>query len=568
MQRFSSRRRRLHVMRLAALAAGAAIIAAPGVAAAQVTDPTADTVEPAAADASRDYTGDGVDDLLTLRRNGRLILHAGNGDGTFDPGTSIGTGWGGYDMAAAGDLTGDGLPDIVARENATGTLFTYPGNGTGGFGQRVFVGYGWGSMGMFAAGGDFDGDGTADLLAVRESDGELFFYPGLGDGTFGARSSVGSSWHERDVLTVLGDVDANGCDDILGRDRGTGWYTVLLGDCTTGFGAEVPVDGGLVARSGGHASDVSGGGDYNGDGLPDVLAVDGRSGELSLSTLTDDSTPVVDAVGLGAGWSDERLPSVPGVGEYDFGIDGRTDLYAVRSSDGALFYYPGNGSGGFGSAVQVGTGWAGLTLVETAGDIDEDGHQDVLARSADGILWFFRGTGVNGGLTGPVRIGSGWNSFDAIVSGHDVNGDGWTDIVARSTETHWMFVYAGRGDGTFKTALQYGTGWDVLREITLAGDLTGDGTPDIVAINKGDECLYLYRGNTSGSVSQAVKVGCGWEGVNAIAAVGDFNGDGKNDIVARRDSDGNLFLYRGNANGNFLTSVRIGTGWNTLSTIV
>ncbi|RRR96108.1 FG-GAP-like repeat-containing protein [Glycomyces terrestris] len=575
MQRNSTRRRRL--LRAAALAAGAALIAAPGTAAAQTAeaetapgsapDSASDAApETAAAETSRDYDGDGHDDLLTIRRNGRLILHAGNGDGTFDPGVALGHGWGAYDMSAAGDLTGDGLPDLLARENETGALYTYPGDGAGGFTARLPAGSGWNTYGMFTAAGDFDGDGVVDLLGVRESDDVLHLFHGLGDGRFGARTVAGSGWDGWDSLTTLGDVDQDGCDDVLGREQASGQYTVFLGNCAGGFGATVASEAAFTPRAGGYASDVAGGGDYNGDGLGDVLAVDGRSGELSLTTLTGDPEPVVDAVGLGTGWSDERLPAVPADWSYDYGVDGKTDVYARRASDGALISYTGNGSGSFSNVYQVGTGWAGLTLVETAGDVDEDGFQDVIARSADGVLWLYRGTGDAGGLTGPVRIGSGWNSFDAIVSGHDFNGDGWTDLVARSAAAGTMHVYSGHGDGTFEHSLQFGVGWDALRDLTMAGDLDHDGRADLLGVRESDGCLYLYRGNGS-SVSEAVKVGCGWDGLDAIAAVGDFSGDGHADIVARRAADGHLFLYRGDANGNFTTPIRIGTGWNGVDAI-
>ena len=80
----------------------------------------------------------------------------------------------------------------------------------------------------------------------------------------------------------------------------------------------------------------------------------------------------------------------------------------------------------------------------------------------------------------------------------------------------------------------------------------------------------MYRGNGAGGwvTGTAEPVGSGWAGFTALASGGDFSGDGKPDVLARR-ADGALLLYRGNGASGWVTGAGepIGSGWNGLSYI-
>ncbi|HEU4668825.1 MAG TPA: S8 family serine peptidase, partial [Arthrobacter sp.] len=101
-------------------------------------------------------------------------------------------------VAAARDFTGDGKPDLLARES-NGVLWTYPGTGDGLFGWRIRVGEGWNVMSAISAAGDLTGDGKPDLTA-RDTNGTLWTYPGTGNGLFGSRIKVGDGWN---VMTAI-----------------------------------------------------------------------------------------------------------------------------------------------------------------------------------------------------------------------------------------------------------------------------------------------------------------------------------------------------------------------------
>ncbi|MDT9686488.1 VCBS repeat-containing protein [Streptomyces sp. TRM76323] len=147
-----------------------------------------------------DLTGDGKGDLLARTTGGTLYLYRGDGKGyAFSGRVSVGTGWGAYNaLAGAGDITGDGRADLLARTPG-GTLYLYAGTGSANapFKARVKVGTGWNAYTKLVAPGDITGDGRADLLAVT-SGGILYRYVAAHTGTanpFTTRTSLGKGWN-------------------------------------------------------------------------------------------------------------------------------------------------------------------------------------------------------------------------------------------------------------------------------------------------------------------------------------------------------------------------------------
>ncbi|MER6333585.1 VCBS repeat-containing protein [Streptomyces sp. NPDC001034] len=142
-----------------------------------------------------DLTGDGRPDLVARKAStGDLCLFAARSDGTLAGAKKIGSAWGGYTkITGAGDLDGDGIGDVLARDKA-GTLWRYGGLAGGRLKARVKVFGGWGSTYNAVLGvGDITGDGKNDLV-VRDTEGRLYRYGGTGNGSFGGRALIGSGW--------------------------------------------------------------------------------------------------------------------------------------------------------------------------------------------------------------------------------------------------------------------------------------------------------------------------------------------------------------------------------------
>jgi peptidoglycan hydrolase-like protein with peptidoglycan-binding domain len=195
---------------------------------------------------------------------------------------------------------------------------------------------------------------------------------------------------------------------------------------------------------------------------------------------------------------------------------------------------------------------------------DADGRGDVMGRTATGDLYYYP-TGLSS-IGKPVRIGPGWNAFNLVLSPGDWTGDGRSDVLARKP-TGELHLYRGNGKGGFTGAgTAIGRGWQVFDTVVAPGDFNGDRKPDLLARKPSGE-LFLYAGNgTGGFASGARKVATGWQTLSDVITPGDFTGDGRADLLGRKGT-GELYLYRGTGTGSYEPGRLIGRGWQMFNTV-
>ena len=251
-------------------------------------------------------------------------------------------------------------------------------------------------------------------------------------------------------------------------------------------------------------------------------------------------------------------------GAGDLTGDRNADIVA-RTTAGELKIYPGNARGGFTAPLTAAPAW-GSRPFTTLGDFTGDGIPDLGRVDTTGALMLHAGDG-RGGLRAAVQIGKGWSGFTQLVGGIDYSGDRLPDVIAR-TATGTLKLYKGNGKGGWLSGngVQIGSGWSGYDSLSHVGDFTGDSRGDVIARKISDGTLWLYPTTGKSTWGKPVQIGRGWQSFTAVFGGGDLTGDGAQDVVARTP-DGTLVLYPGNARGGFLARQTIGGGWNTMSQI-
>jgi hypothetical protein len=218
---------------------------------------------------SGDFNGDGRDDILWRNDDGRMSdwLGASNG-GFFDNAanayTNVPTSW---HMAGVGDFNGDGRDDILWR-NDDGRMSDWLGASNGGFVDNAANAYtnvptSWHMAGV----GDFNGDGKDDILWRDTASGLTVDWLGQANGSFASNWSnsavnISTDWK----VAGIGDFNGDGLSDILWRNT-SGLTVDWLGTATGGFTSNYASSVAQVSTD----WKVAGTGDFNGDGHDDIL---------------------------------------------------------------------------------------------------------------------------------------------------------------------------------------------------------------------------------------------------------------------------------------------------------
>lgn len=513
------------------------------------------TPPPAPTDGTRrlvapgDFNGDGQADQIQRKANGELWFYPGNGAGQYLAGRRIGSGWGIYDrIIGVGDYNSDGKNDLVARK-LDGSLWFYAGTGRvsatdEGYRAVVRIGeHGWDAFDSLLGVRDFDGDGKPDL-AARTPDGSLYLYSGTGTGQTGTGRKVDYGWQIFDRLIAVQDFDGDGTNDLAGRrSDGTLWLY-------SNTGRAVLVNGRQIGSGWGIYDEIVGTGDSNGDRMADFVASEPSGAVYFYAGTAMKDQGYQDARKIGEyGW--DAFNALVAV--QDFNGDSKGDLLA-RKPDGTLWFYPGNGTGAYGTPKRIGDyGWDAFDSFAGVGDVNGDGKNDLLARKPDGTLWLYPGTGrvdaASNGYAGAKKIGAfGWEVFDTITGAGDLNGDGRSDLLARQANgSLWLYKGTGKVDSAnngFQGGVKVGDyGWEAFDQLFGAGDFNADGKNDLLA-RKPDGTLWLYRGNGTGIPGSALRIGTGWNIFDRVLNGWNLTNDGNPDLVARRP-DGSLWAYSG-----------------------
>ena len=472
-----------------------------------------------------DYENGSVDNgAVTIRRN--------NGNGTFGSAEII--------MFAnfvpmpkeltTGRINSDGFMDIVAAV-PSGRIpegfVTVNSNGSGGFNTPVY--YEASQQTFDVAIVDLDNDGDGDVITLANSSAAVTVHENLGNGSFPVltRYEVAS---ESDAVESA-DIDNDGDIDIVVN----GEFDVASNEPllkilkNNGNGTFAPAIDYTPARN---FADMKLR-DINGDGFVDMIfAPDGNFPSYHFGTALNNGngtfapTVVTNVFACGEGTIDAA----------DLDHDGDLDIVLTEEEtcpgvEARIFIFRNDGNQNFVRMPDInlpGRLPNGLALADVTGD----GNIDIITSLSDG-MGVFPG---NGNLTFGAPIISTTAPFRFKMA--DFNGDGLLDLgmimQQPSFGTDTIGTALGNGNGTFQ-AVRTQTGSSVLENLRIsndleAGDVNGDGRPDLVVFNYASNDVSVFVANPDGSLRPHQRYGIG--NTPILGTLADFNGDGRIDVAA------------------------------------
>jgi hypothetical protein len=494
----------------------------------QVTYPLVSTAYITTSLAVADMNGDGINDIVVTSlpgdtgTSGEVSVLLGNSDGTFQAAKNTPTNVAATNVTVD-DMNRDGKLDLVLTGVAAPGIAVLPGHGDGTFGSEIDGPTGAGGIAAVAA--DLNGDGKKD---VATSSGQILL--GNGDGT----------------LRLL---------------PGT-----------------LPTVGPTVGGRAGQGIAVA---DFNKDGKLDLALTNNIAVTVDIYLGQGDGTFAYQS-------SFASLYGLQNIQTTDIDGDGSPDLF-IGSTSGGIFSTDANTGGLFESALGVGDGTfvsggdaylpnasaLQFITVDDVADFNGDGKPDMVSidvNAANTIPQLRVRQGLATGkftdlATTPINVpglASGQSNTVSLVAA-DFNGDSKQDVVFTTTplgsSASTISVALGNGDGTFAPQADYAIPGVVLA--LAVADLNGDGKPDIVFLsdpsNEGIADLtqtvieaMLNKGDGTFQAAQAITPQANLEAL----AVGDVNGDGKQDLVVSTgngftSSAGNVLVYLGNGDGSF-----------------
>ena len=351
---------------------------------------------------------------------------------------------------------------------------------------------------------DVTGEGTADLVEVRKGLQEAGAWIGQKDG-FRERDSYGPAeavaGNDQRSLYLTGDFNGDGRQDLMEINRSRRLAFVWKGNASAfsdknsfGFIKNLAEETDL-------AHYVTG--DFDGDGNYDLVEVNRkrRTTRLWHSTGNEfENRQGAPADGVARVFSNAFYFAA------DFNGDGHSDLAEVNRTAGVVFVWPGGNRGFYsrgyyGLAVRISREQVGVSFL--LGDFENDGRTDLMEVNralGRGRVWI----GGGGGFLNYFRGAEG--ILPPEVPAHhllaDCNGDGASDLVEIDRKAGVIRVWQAGPAAGFREPAGYGLGRGVARSGVparyFAGDFNGDGRQDILELNIAEDHAYLWPAGVSG----------------------------------------------------------------------
>ncbi len=438
------------------------------------------------------------------------------------------------------------LPDLANSGRATATLFASAmGGGSGAFGATFRTGQNPGQI----VTADFDGDGLRDAAVLNTGDSSVGFFKGRGTGVLANMVRIGGICIGPSGL-AQGDFNADNRVDLVVVCASTDRYSILLGrgDGTFNPAVNTPLSANEIAPQNVVVAD------FDGDNRLD-LAISNTGGSI-----------VSVRFGLGNGafsgpveYTVGQAPTALAVA--DFNKDGRPDLVVANTGDNtaSVLMNLNNGTGGFAAPVTLFNMNAPSAIV--VADFNSDTWPDVAILSPGSNETFvFR----NIAQTQPailfdspeqVAVGGSPTSLTAGL----FDDDAFIDLAVTSSDDNNVSYLLGQNNFQFIAQTAIPTSIGPL--FITSADMNGDNRPDLLVSTVANQEVQIIPFQAGGVAGFKTSVGLNPAG----SATGDFDGDGKYDLVVVNGSGNSYSILKGDGKGLFTAQAPVAVGLNPTS---
>ncbi|MEQ1906383.1 MAG: FG-GAP-like repeat-containing protein, partial [Pirellulaceae bacterium] len=466
-----------------------------------------------------------------------------------------------FNNVLTGDFDGNGSRETLFHSTAFGSNRWFSRFS---FGNDVFEG-GEGNDALVGGAGDdayrFDADVPLGTDHINDESGfETLDFSFTTVQFISLDLSIIGSWQINSKLTLASNV-GNAIENVIGGNAGNFIHGNLLenkliggagNDTLAGIGANDYLSGGPgddFLFGGGDNDQLDGGAGkdnlYGGTGNDTLLGGDGDDQLIGDDKLLEQ----FDSIYTGS------IIGFESVSTGDFNGDGRDDLMFHKATTGVNRWYFSRTDGTFDFMENriVPGAVVAFNNVKT-GDFNGDGRTDVMFRkttTGDNRLYFSRADGNLDVVSNTIATNLINSVFNNLVTG-DFNGDNRDDLVFSSTSTGSNRWFYSRADGGFdfvdnRIAPGSANGYDHV----VSGDFNGDGLDDLMfhATSSGANRWFLSRADGNLDIIDNRIGESSANGYDHVVS-GDFNGDGRDDLMFHATSSGANRWFLSRADGN------------------
>ena len=393
------------------------------------------------------------------------------------------------------------MPVTVTTNNLMGysaypfnVLFPGTGFNAGSFASKVD--FATGAYPRHVSMGDIDGDGKSDMLVVNNNDSTISVYRNTGSaGVVSFAPRINYPARSDPFNATIADLNGDGKPEVIVSCYGNNRVLIYRNNSTVGS-VVLASQFSLTLNQYSNPISVSVR-DLNGDGKPEIVTVNNNGNNVSV--FKNNSTSLGISFGVRYDFAVGNWPHLGTIS--DLNNDGKPEIIAPNYNDNTISVLKNTSTAttiSFAAKVNYATGTNPFHVI--AGDLNADGKPEVLvANSNSASVSVFENISNDTAIILAPKVDYATGSSPVYVSIANLDGDGKPDVAVANFGSGTVSVYKNTSNGTIALAskVDYATG--SLPRTVVAGDLDGDGKPEMATVNSGSNTLSIFRNLLSDS---------------------------------------------------------------------